>query len=266
MPSFIQEALGPDQWPTLVLIATRLGGLFFSAPLWSIAGLSRSARTALVVLLSVMLLPTAPHHALSERLIDLPLPLATEFLLGVAVGLTASVLMYAVALAADVVSIQMGLSISAVLLPTMEVAEPGVGQLHGFLAVVVYLTQGGHLMLLRGLAGSLRAIPPGGLVSIDGGTAAVLNIVGSVWSGAVQVAAPIMVALLVVNVAIAILSKAVPQLNAMAFAFPVTISIGLMMVGVSLPVVARVVGRWVEALPQTIDLVTSGFTPLTGGP
>jgi flagellar biosynthetic protein FliR len=68
-----------------------------------------------------------------------------------------------------------------------------------------------------------------------------------------------MVTLLIVNVAIAILSRAVPQLNAIMVSFPLTIGLGLVMLGGSLPVVATVVAGWMHSLPAGIAGVVGGF-------
>ena len=62
-----------------------------------------------------------------------------------------------------------------------------------------------------------------------------------------------MVTLLLTNIALAILSRAVPQLNAMMVSFPLTIGVGLLMFAVSLPNVSIVVARWVQDLPAGID-------------
>ena len=62
-----------------------------------------------------------------------------------------------------------------------------------------------------------------------------------------------MVALLLTKLALAILGRAVPQLNAMMVSFPITIGVGLVMFGLSLPVVSNVIARWVQELPASTD-------------
>jgi flagellar biosynthetic protein FliR len=142
-----------------------------------------------------------------------------------------------------------------------DAAVTGVGELKNLLAVCLYVTLGGHLTLLSGVAESFRAIPPGGAIDLDAGGRAVGALAGTLFSVAVHAAAPIMVALLLTNVGLAILSRAVPQLNAMAVAFPITIGLGLLMVGAALPFTGAFIGQWAGGLPGSVDRMIDAFTP-----
>jgi flagellar biosynthetic protein FliR len=148
-----------------------------------------------------------------------------------------------------------------VLTPNIETGGPALAQMQALLGTAVFVSLSGHLTLVQGLADSLHAIPPGSaLRSFDGGVAIVTQL-GSLFGRAVQVAAPAMVALSVTNIAMAILSRAVPQLNAMAMSFAVMIGVGLIMVGVSLPFIASLVSRWTAALPTTLDTMVRSIAP-----
>jgi flagellar biosynthetic protein FliR len=215
MPEPLARLFDPAAWPTFVLVSARLGGLMIAAPLWSMSALPRSIRAAITVVLALVLVPVAPRAALPETAFVLPLPLATELLIGLAIGLTAGVLVQAAVLAGEVISLQMGISLGAALGASPELEAPGVGQFQQLLALFLYVAVGGHLLLLEGLARSLQAIPPGSPVSLPAAGGAVALMLGSLFSCALSVAARVMVTLLLVNLALAALSRAVPQLNAM---------------------------------------------------
>ncbi len=249
VPDFLATALAPDRWATFVLLTGRIGGLMLTAPAWSGTTLPRMVRTALTVVLAVLLLPSAPVAPLSGQVLDLPLPMAAEIAIGVVIGLSAAVLVQAVGLAGEVVSMQMGLSIAPALAPVPEMQVVGLGQISTLLAMLIYLALGGHLMLLRALADSLRTLPPGTGIEFTGGGPVTSALAGQLFSCAVSAAAPVMVALLLTNLALAILGRAVPQLNAMMVSFPISIGIGLAMFALSLPNVSGVVARWVTDLP-----------------
>ena len=169
------------------------------------------------------------------------------------IGLAAAVIVQAVALAGEVVSMQMGLSIAPSMAPMPEMQVVGIGPISSLLATIIYLSLGGHLMLLRALASSLHTMPPGAGIVFTGGTPVAAALAGQIFSCAASAAAPVMVALLLTNLALAILSRAVPQLNAMMVSFPLSIGLGLLMYAVSLPNVSAVVARWVQELPTGID-------------
>jgi len=253
VPDFLHTALEPGRWPTFVLITARVGGLMLTAPGWSGTTLPRLVRTALTVVISVLLLPLAPPAALSGEVLDLPLPFLSELAIGIVIGLAGAVIMQSLSIAGEVISMQMGLSIAPALAPLPELQVSGIAPLSTLLGVTLYLSLGGHLMLLHGLADSLRVLPPGGTVAFSGGQPLVVALAGQMFACAVSAAAPVMVALLVTNVAIAILGRAVPQLNAMMVSFPLSVGVGLFMFAVSLPIVASVVTNWVLRMPAGVE-------------
>ena len=164
----------------------------------------------------------------------------------------------------EVVALQTGLSLGQAIGVSVESGGPALGQLYGFLGISVFVSLGGPVALITGVARSLETIPPGGLISFDGSALVALRMSGAVFSHAMQIAAPVVAALTVTNIAMAILSRAVPQLNAMAMSFAVTIAVGLLMFGLSLPVMVRVVTRWTEAIPAEIGIAVGAMAPAGG--
>ncbi len=265
MPLSLTEALQPLNWPTLVLVSARVVALMLVAPLWSMSAMPRTLRGAVAVVLTLALLPVAPRASLPPEALGLVVPLAGEFLLGLTVGLAGAVFLHGVGMAAEVLNLQMGLSLGSALAPMAEVSTPGLGELKGFFALSIYVALGGHLTLIYGLAESLVAIPPGTAMQLTEGSMAALRLAGTVFDTALRVAAPVMVALLVTNLALAILNRAVPQLNTMMVAVPVTVSVGLIVLGASIPYAATYISTWVGGLGGTVDTVVRSFAP-AGGP
>ncbi len=253
----------PAAWPTFVFVTARLGGLMIAAPLWSMSAMPRTIRAAITVVLALLLAPLAPPVTLPEPMFVLPLPLAVELVIGLAIGLAAGVLVQGVVLAGEVISLQMGISLGAALGANPELESPGVGQLQQLLALFLYVAVGGHLLLLEGLARSLQTIPPGMPVSMPAAGGAVALMLGSLFSCALSVAAPVMITLLLVNLALAALSRAVPQLNAMMVSLPLTIGVGLVALATALPLVAATIAGWMHGLPGTLARVLGAFHPGT---
>lgn len=265
-PALLNGALAPELWPTFALLTARVGGLMLTAPLWSMAALPRAVRAAVAVLLAVVLLPTAPRAVLPEEPIGLAIPVAMELLVGLLIGLVAAVIVQGVALAGEVISIQMGLSLGNVLAPSPDLPVSGVGQLQGFLALLIYAGIGGHLMLLRGLAESLSVLPPGGPMALSRATEPVTHLAGTLFTSALRAAAPVMVTLLLTHVAIAILSRAVPQINALLLSFPITIAVGLLMLWASMPFVASAIQTWTGGIPGALETTLGSLRSTPGGP
>lgn len=261
VPDFLATALTPERWPTFALVTARIGGLMLTAPGWNGTALPRLVRTALTVVLAALLLPSAPVAKLPEQVLDIPLPMAAEMAIGLVIGLVAAVLVQAVALAGEVMSMQMGLSIAPSYSPIPELQVSGIGPLCTMLTLLIYFGVGGHLMLLRGLADSLQALPPGQGIVFGAGEKVSIELAGRIFSCAISAAAPVMVALLLTNVALGILSRAVPQLNAMTVSFPLSIGVGLLMFSVSLPIVASVITGWISDMPESVHGLITHLQP-----
>lgn len=252
MSALLIEFLRPVHWPLFALVSARVVGVLIVAPLWSMQAIPARVRGAAAVVISLMLLPAA-----AAAPIDLtgPLPLLSlpiEFLVGVAIGLTAAFFVLGLTVAAEVVSLQMGLSLGAALGGMTDIGTPGIGQFYGQSALVIFAALGGPLLVVAAIGGSIAALPPGSVMNGSEGARTLLAMSGSVFSSAVRVAAPVMVALLVVNLSLAVLNRAVPQLNTMMVAVPITIAVGLLAIGATLLLFGGEVARWVAGIDDGI--------------
>ncbi len=259
MPDFLTLVLMPSHWPTFVLITARLSGLMMTAPLWSMNTLPRALRAAITVVLAIVLLPLAPPVAAPEGVLDIPLPFLAEMAIGVVIGLAAAVIVNGASLAGETISLQMGLSLGPALAPMPDIGPSGVGQIQTMLAVFIYVSLNGHTLLLSSLADSLVTIPPGTAIDIGGALLSAERLMNVVFTSAVGVAAPVMVALLLANLALALLSRAVPQLNTMMVSLPLSIGVGLVTLGLALPLVATVLRGWMETLPLSVGETLGAF-------
>lgn len=254
-PSLL-EGLQPVHWPTLALVSARLTGLFLVAPLWSQQAISKSVRGALVMVLAVALLPSVRPAELPDEWATLVLPVAAELMIGLAVGLAGAFFMWGIGLAGEVASLQMGLNLGQAIGLAEAGAPSGVGELKTMLVMLLYVTFDGHLILLKGLADSFAVIAPGGAIDLASGAEALVAMAGTVFETGIRAAAPVTAALLLTNFGLAILSKAVPQFNAMTSAFPITLGVGLVVFGLALPFLGQYVATMTGQLgPQSAGAV-----------
>lgn len=267
MTPALLEFLAPIQWPLFALVSARVVGLLLIAPLWAMQAIPARVRAAVAVVMSLALLPVAGKMSTP---FTGPLPvlaLVNELLLGLAIGFSAAVFLYGLTVAAEVVSLQMGLSLGAAFGGTSEVGAPGIGQLYGQFTLVLFAGMGGHLILLTAVGASFVAIPPGSALNFESGAATLLLFGGTVFSVAIRVAAPVIVALLITNLALAILNRAVPQLNTMMVAVPITVAVGLITLGGTLSLLSGEIARWIASLDDGALRIIESFRPLAmGGP
>jgi flagellar biosynthetic protein FliR len=261
-PTPIDALLAPGAPATLVCLLTRLGGMLLTGPLWSVTALPRTARAAVLVVLALVLLPGTPSAVLPEDPLALPFALGSELALGTAIGMLAAALVQGAMLAGEYAATQMGLAIAPTLAPMPEAQLSGVAQLQSLLAVAVFLQLNGHLALVSGVAESLRAVPPGTLVHMDAFLPALERAGLVMFETALRIGAPVLATLFLTNLAMAVLGRAVPHLNAMVVALPVSLAAGLLMTAIAMPLVAAMVARGTGALP---DAISRMLAELAGG-
>ncbi|NOT33327.1 MAG: flagellar biosynthetic protein FliR [Candidatus Eisenbacteria bacterium] len=255
----LEALFAPDRWPAFACVSARFSGLFLIAPLWSMASVPRRVRAAAIVVFSAALLPTCPPLSTAPHALELPMMMAGELSIGVVIGLSAALIVYGASLAGEVVSTQMGLSLGPALAPMPELESPGLAQIQSFLALGIYVQLGGHVALLRGVAESLTQLPPG--TPLDPGNGVALVALGrTLFEAAVATAAPVIVALLLANVALVVLSRAVPHLNAMMVSLPISTAVGFVITGALLPWTAGALEHGFSNLPFAIERSVAALT------
>ncbi len=265
MSDALVELLRPVHWPLFALVSARVVGVLMVAPLWSMQAVPARVRGAATVVITLMLMPTAAAAPIDLTSAMPLLSLPVEFLVGVAIGLTAAFFTHGLTVAAEVVSLQMGLSLGAALGGMTDIGTPGIGQFYGQSALVIFATLGGPLLIVAAIGGSLSALPPGSALDGSEGARTLLSMSSGVFVAAVRVAAPVMVALLVVNLALAVLNRAVPQLNTMMVAVPITVVVGLLAIGATLLLFGAEVARWVSGIESDIGRFTGALRPVAAG-
>jgi flagellar biosynthetic protein FliR len=258
MPSFA-DALAPDRWPALVIVGARFSGLMMVDPLWVGIPVPTKLRAALVALFTIAVLPGVGSIPLPGNVAGLIAPIASEMLLGAAIGLVAAIFLAGVTLGGEVATIQMGLNLTAAVTGMADGAIGGIGEVERRFATTIYVAIGGPLVMLAGVAHSLITIPPGSVIALAGGGQAIMTMASTVFSTAVHIAAPMLVTLLLANLALGVLARAVPQLQGFAAAFPITIGIGFLVCGATLPFIAHAVGSWADTLPNGVAAMIDAF-------
>jgi len=233
-----------------------------AAPLFSAKMIPTSIKTAIIVLLTALLQPIAFAQTTSIPQIT-PETFVSEMLVGLALGLGAAFLIGAASVAGDLMGMQIGLSGAAVLDPTNNSSENVLGTFGTLFATTLMLAVNAHLVMIDAVAKSTRVIPIGSGLHAAGLLAMVRS--ASVLFGlGLQFAAPVIATVLVANTALAVLSRAAPQLNILSVAFPVQIGLGLVALAASIPFVGAFYHGWSGVYNNTLDHVLSAF--VRGGP
>jgi flagellar biosynthetic protein FliR len=250
--------LAPGSAETLVLFGARIGGMLLIAPAFSETAVPKTIRVGMLILLTVLLQPAALASVHGVPRLT-PEAFLSESLIGFAIGLGAALLIGAAEAAGDVMAVQIGLSGAAILDPLDATQTPVLGSFTRLFATTILLSLNLHGVMLTALADSATALPVGTPINMAGGTAAMLQVSGTLFSVGVRFAAPVIAAVLIANVALAVLGRAAPQLNILQVSFPVQISIGLLALVAALPAMARFFGTWTAGYDGMLAHIVRGF-------
>lgn len=213
----------------------RILGLVATAPLWSTAGIPRRTRLILGLGITIAIAPALPPmpNVQPASLAGLWI-LGQQVLIGISMGFAARIVFSAIDMAGTYIGFQMGLGFATFYDP-MEGAQTAVlAEFIGLIALLLFMAFDGHLLYISTLAQSFHAIPVGPEALSPNSWRNLAELGGKIFSAGLLLALPVLVALMITNVALGVLTKAAPQLNLFALGFPLTLMGGFMAVGVSL--------------------------------
>ena len=256
------DPTAPGALALIALLGARVGGLLLIAPALSGRPVPVMVRAALLVLLTSMLLPASAAAAAGGTVPRVTAEtLLCETLIGMALGLGAAVFVGAAEAAGDLISIQMGLSAAAVLDPVTQQSTPALAGFTRWFAIALLFAVGGHLAMVGALASSVDVLPVGGEIAGANGLRAMVALGGELFVLGLRLAAPVAAALLVSYVALGILARTMPQLNALMVAFPVQIGLGLFTLGAALPYIAAPFASWTLSYESITSRLLEAFLP-----
>jgi len=231
---------------SLMLPLTRILGFIAIAPFFSNKSFSIPVKVAFGVLLALIVIPTVPNIPRIDILsLSGVLVLAQQILIGLAMGLTAQIIFTGIEMAGQVSGLMMGFGFASFFDPQSQTSTPVIGSMMNILAMMVFLSINGHLLLVSGLVDSFQSFPiEMQAQAIDGMTIATWG--SKIFSIGLQIALPMIAALLITNIALGILTRAAPQLNIFGIGFPITICVGFIVFSLMMPSLAPAYRHFLE--------------------
>ena len=182
---------------------------------------------------------------------------AQEVLVGIAMGFLLQMIFDALIVAGQTIAMSMGLGMATLVDPQRGMTVPVVSQFFVILGMLIFLSLGGHLALFEMLAGSFTLLPVGAPLPIDG----LMTLVGfgsRMFAGAIQIALPAVTALLIVNIAFGVMSRAAPTLNLFAVGLPAAMLAGFLVLVITIGNLPGLVARLLTAALETVAAFLAG--------
>jgi flagellar biosynthetic protein FliR len=238
------QAIGEQHVVGFFLTLARIGPLFVVAPLFSSKMIPVRARGVAAVALALGLSPVAlgdekiPVDALSIAGL-----VGKEALVGFAFAFSIAVLFAAVSIAGSFIDTLIGFSFGGLVDPVNGNQSSVLAQLYALIGVMVFIAIGGDTWMIQGLAKTYDLVGITEMPSIGALVGGAQHTFSTIFISAIALSAPVLIALIITDVAFGVVSRVMPQLNVFAVGFPAKILVGFVIVGASLPFVAGWLGN-----------------------
>lgn len=223
--------IGAFMWPLI-----RIAALFSVMPVLGGDQVPMPIKITLATFITFAIMPTVGETPAIDSFSGLGVLLVfTQILIGVMMGFILLLVFNAVVMGAETIAITMGLGFALMTDPANGVQIPVVGQFYQIMATLLFLALDGHHAVLQMMGDSFTYLPVGTLFEID----LLWHLIA--WSkvmfvGALKVALPAIIAMLTVNMVMGIMTRAAPQFNVFSVGFPITMTVGFLIMTATLPI------------------------------
>jgi len=246
----------------MTLALVRVSGMLVFAPFFSSSALPVRTKAALVLTVAFLLAPLVAELPNAHAEIGFA-ALLGELAVGLVYGVTLALLQEMLLFAGQIAGVQFSFSLVNLLDPSTHIETPLLGDLFQLMGTLVIIAAGLDQVLLASLIRSFRAVPLGGYALAPVTTLAIMRAAGGVFLAGVELAAPVLAATILVEIAVALVGRLSPQLPVMSLTVPLKTLTGFAILGGSMALWPRFIeARFAGLLDMAERLIAA---PAGGG-
>ena len=246
-----------DHAAVFLLMLTRCSGIFLIAPFFGSLNIPIMVRAATAFMFAVVLFPVVdglgPVDAPTSVLMY-TVAVLKELFIGWLIGFVAYVCFSAIHMAGKVMDMQVGFAVVNVMDPTSGQQIPLIGSFLYNIGLIVFLVTNGHHMIITALAESFRVVPLWTMQPNLSLTMIMVNFTNGIFVTGMKIAMPVTFAILLVNVALGILARTMPQMNIFVVGIPLQLMVGVSILAMLLPFYVRFLGGMFDEMYGKISI------------
>ncbi len=220
-------------WPFM-----RISAMLMAIPVIGTRMVSVRIRIVLAFLISFLVYPLIPEVPAVDPLSIAGLTVSIhQVLIGLAMGFVLQMVMAALTIAGEVISMSMGLGFASMVDPANGVNVPVLSQFFLIMGTLMFLALGGHLMIIQLLVNSFQTLPITGEGIERDSFWVIISFASQMFIGAAWIALPALVSILMITLAMGVMTRAAPQLNIFSVGFPVTMLVGFIILMLVMPTI-----------------------------
>ncbi|MDQ7032818.1 MAG: flagellar biosynthetic protein FliR [Desulfonauticus sp.] len=251
----------PQNFLSFLLTLFRISIILFFMPFFGAGGLPARIKAAITLVLSLALWPYLhfPASYFPAHPFGIAVMILGEALLGLTLGLIIHFLFAAIQTGGELIGFQIGFAMINVLDPVTGTSESVTAHFLYMVGILTFLNLNGHLFLLKGLAESFKLVPPGGLFFSPGLVKNMLAFSSQIFVLAIKIASPVILALFLIDLALALISRAAPQMNVLFVGFPLKIIVGFLFLGLLFEIMAIYIQGFISNLGLYFTTILKGL-------
>jgi len=253
-------SLNPDTILSFILTLMRVSIIVFALPFFGATVIPTTIKASLCIVLSLALWPklSFPGAMLPGGIVQLTLMLIGEVILAILFNIIVNFLFAAVQTGGYLIGFSMGFSMVNAIDPLTGSQDVVTAYFLSQVTLITFLSLNGHYFLLGALADSFALVPPGGLLLTPSLGEDLLKFSGQIYLLALKFAAPILIPMLLVDLALALAGREAPQMNIFSFGFPLKILIGFLFLTMIFTMMSRYVGDYILELTPMYRSIMKG--------
>ncbi|WP_022661881.1 flagellar biosynthetic protein FliR [Paucidesulfovibrio longus] len=257
----------PNALLSFYLTLFRISVVLFLLPFFGGKSIPAPAKGALVLVLTLAVWPqlSFPGTLMPASGWEIGIMFLGELLLGMIMGMMVQFLFSAIQTGGQLIGFQMGFSMVNVIDPVTGTSEAVTAHFLYMIAMLTFFALNGPLHLLAGLAQSFELVPPGSLLLTPDAINQVFSFSKQLFILAIHIAAPVMAALFMIDLALALIGRAAPQMHILVLGFPIKIAVGFFFLGFLFDIMATYVGNYIQSLDAVYNNLFHAIGPGLGG-
>lgn len=219
----------PHDWAhylsALVLVMIRVSGLMVFAPYFSSTAIPVRIKAVFTLAITVCIAPVVAGFPMAHAQIG-PLEVLSEIAVGLIFGLCLSFLMEMVTFTGEILGMSLSFSLVNLLDPNSSIQTPLMGQFFSLFATLILLSTGLDRVMIAALMRSFSVAPVGDFILTAHTARQIVSMAAGIFLAALQLAAPVMAASMMVDFAVGLAARLSPQLPALSLTVPVKTVLG----------------------------------------
>ena len=248
----------------MLLALVRVGGMVAFAPFFSADALPVRTRAVFTVLVAFLLAPVVAGLRGAHAVVDVQTILG-ELAVGLVYGLSLALFNEMLLFAGQVLGLQLSFSLVNLLDPSSSIQTPLMGALLQWMGTMVIMAAGLDRVLLASLVRSFRAVPLGSFAMRSATPGVLVHAAGGIFLAALELAAPVLAATLLVDLSVALMGKLSPQLPVMSLTVPIKALAGFGLLAATLALWPRFLEARFDGLLDLAQRLVEPTAGLGGG-